>query len=229
MSDDYTGAVLHNVFKGHLDLALGLFVQGRGRLVQNEYLGFTDYSTSNSNTLLLATRKLAAPKTTVNVETFVEFLGAFVRFRAGVILTLVDSKSAFLSFLLSHGLQLLDLLFGLEFAPSGLEFGLSDLASFIESFSVIFKGVLKILTFDEFKSVGDFSCGVNLFIAGQSVSIKNVLNNGVVEKSRLLHYEAHSLSQRLNVVLLNVNSINQNCAILRVVEAEQETHKGALT
>ena len=73
VGDDYWGTFLHDVVECDLDLLLRFFIKSWCCLIQYQYFRLSDDSPGNSNSLFLATRELAAPKTTINLEPLMQF------------------------------------------------------------------------------------------------------------------------------------------------------------
>lgn len=60
MSNNNRSSILHGLLKCDLDLLLGVFVQGGGSLIEKQDLWLSENGSSNSNSLFLSTRELAA-------------------------------------------------------------------------------------------------------------------------------------------------------------------------
>ena len=72
MSDDNRGAVLHDAIEGLLYEALRLFVKGTRSFVEKQDLRVADDGSSDRDSLLLATRKLATAVTSEDAVAFMQ-------------------------------------------------------------------------------------------------------------------------------------------------------------
>lgn len=93
---------------------------------------------------------------------------------------------------------------------------------------VFLDSVLKFRRLDELAGVRKVACLHEFFVGGEAATIEHVLLDRVVEKERLLLHEAHCGSVLLQVVLLDVDSINQDLTKLGLVESEQQKHNCGL-
>lgn len=60
------------------------------------------------------------------------------------------------------------------------------------------------------------------------MAVEDIVFDALVEEDGLLHYEADLAAQRLDVVLLDFNAVDEDLALLNVVEAEKEVGDGGL-
>lgn len=70
---------------------------------------------------------------------------------------------------------------------------------------------------------------MNFLIISSIVTIEDVFLNGGVEEKRLLHNDADLVSELLDVIVTNVNSVNEELASSNIIESEKKVCNGTLT
>lgn len=72
MRDDNHGSADLDLLEGILDLLLGVFIQGRGCLVEQQDLGLSDEGSGNGNSLFLSAGEFATFEAALSVEAFMK-------------------------------------------------------------------------------------------------------------------------------------------------------------
>lgn len=82
---------------------------------------------------------------------------------------------------------------------------------------------------NEFIAVGSVRALYDLWVSGLEVSVKDILLDRVVEDTWLLHNKGQSFSKSVQVVGLDVDSVQVDCSELWVIETHHQVHEGTLT
>ncbi len=82
------------------------------------------------------------------------------------------------------------------------------------------------LRLNELLAVSNFRRISNALVRGFQVTIEHVLGNRVVEELGFLHDETEHLAEFNNIVFLDIDAIDEDCAELNIVESHHKVDKG---
>ena len=171
--------------------------------------------------MFLASRELASTKPAFYLESLAE-LDVSLRLWSKVDIALYSCKldaSALLSlYYLLHFLKfvLIELLahvvnYCISIIDKGVDKALSTLVSL--------HGGDSILGANELHGIGNFSSLEDLGVASSHLSVEDVVHDRVVEECRLLHDKTHGMSQLLEVVIPDVNTVDSDTPVIDIVES----------
>ena len=81
---------------------------------------------------------------------------------------------------------------------------------------------------DELGGVGDLAGLEYLVISSRGLGVEDIVSDRVVEQQGLLLHQSEAQSERVDVVLLDIDAVNQDVAKLRIVEPVDELGDGGL-
>lgn len=187
---------------------------------------FSNHGTSNCDALFLSTWKFTAPVATKNLVPSVQAVGTLLISCSYI--ELVDKGSEFTEFFLFDidFFKLFQFLIELSICPFFYQcvFVSRFLHSIFEWHNVVIKSFLKFFWLNENSRICNLASINNLLIWSCLFTIKNVLLYRVVKQSRLLHYQSHSFPQHFDVILLYIDTVNQNLAEISIVKPHQKTN-----
>jgi len=95
---------------------------------------------------------------------------------------------------------------------------LNALHGCFERSSLVRKGLHHLLRLNKLEGVSNFGGIIDFFITGFKLSVKNVLEECIVEKEGLLHHQTKFLAQDPYVHFFHIDAIDENCAKFWVVK-----------
>ena len=178
MGDHNGSSALHHLVESVLHLLLAVLIESASGLIEKKDARLADNGSGDGDSLLLASRELAALVAGHDAETFVELLPALLGVRPGVdeisdrleltfILLLLDS-------LLKNINERLVLLLASILKNTSLKVGAID--SLEERRWVVIEGGAELLGLNEFERVSNGSRVVDLLVRSVELSVENVLS-----------------------------------------------------